>query len=229
MAEIIGAVAGAMGGTYLQWAANKNLQEDAQSFDERMSNTSYQRAVADMEKAGLNPMLAVQRGGASTPSSPMGSVGAPDITGALSTAQQMKRTESELATQEAQRRLITAQTMESVARADNMSQQNAESRARMPTYPASQAKTEAETGKIKEETTSASAKAYIDKQDAAQRSLVGPKRWWTDAMETVARLGVGLKKSLGLFNETPKREAERDAAPVPQPQPVPRYKGRSGR
>lgn len=229
MAEILGSVAGAVGGGYLQWAAQKNLQEDAQSFDERMSNTAYQRAVADMEKAGLNPMLAYMRGGASTPSSPMGSVSAPDITGALSTAQQMKRTESELATQEAQRRLITAQTMESVARADNTTQSTAESRARVPNISASTSKLAEETSKIKQETTSASAKAYIDTQDAAQRSVVGPKRWWTDAMETVARLGVGVKKSLGLFNETPKREAEREAAPTPEPQPVPRYKGRSGR
>lgn len=37
-------------------------------WQEEMSNTSYQRGMKDMRAAGLNPMLAFMKGGASTPS-----------------------------------------------------------------------------------------------------------------------------------------------------------------
>lgn len=57
-------------------AFQANKQE---RFQERMSNTSHQREVADLRKAGLNPILSAKLGGASTPTGSSAQASSPDI------------------------------------------------------------------------------------------------------------------------------------------------------
>lgn len=76
-AAVTGFLTGGPGGAvvaattaYSSAKQNEQARKNAQAqmdFQERMSNTQYQRGMLDMRAAGLNPMLAFSQGGASSP------------------------------------------------------------------------------------------------------------------------------------------------------------------
>lgn len=75
----------AAGSAYGAYQQNKQQQEAAQrqmDFQSEMSNTAYQRQIADLKASGVNPMLISRLGGASTPMGAMPIVVNPGEAGA---------------------------------------------------------------------------------------------------------------------------------------------------
>lgn len=66
----VGQVAGLVSGKKMRRHARAESLKNRQ-FQERMSSTAWRRGARDMKLAGINPIYAAQKGGASTPSGSM--------------------------------------------------------------------------------------------------------------------------------------------------------------
>lgn len=148
--------------------ANRNWQE-------HMSNTSWQRGTADMMAAGINPMLAFQKGGASTPGGGQGSGSAAQgaqtrgtafsLTNALTSAAQIDNIKADTEQKRAAAQEITAKTPTHAANIGLTEQQTAESQKKVERMDQEISESKERIQKlIQEVKTSASSAAHMDQQ-----------------------------------------------------------------
>lgn len=132
LGALIGGVASAYGVKQTN-AANERISQKQMDFQERMSNTAYQRSMNDMRKAGLNPMLAYSQGGASSPQG--ASYQSQDsATAGISTALQLRSAKEQINTQKSQQLLNQTNAGKAAAESELIKSQIPRSRVKNTPY-----------------------------------------------------------------------------------------------
>lgn len=161
LASAIGGFAGDLGGAVLAGSFNARSAKKQMDFQERMASTQYQRAANDLERAGLNRVLALGNP-AHSPSGASASVNAPALGSAVNNA---RVANAQVKNYEAGIDNVKAQTMATVADGELKGALREESEARRlnimedtvlktiqgPYWKSQTGLTEANTGKVADE------------------------------------------------------------------------------
>ncbi|QKI28933.1 VP2 [Kummerowia striata gokushovirus] len=190
-------------------AFNREEASRQMQFQEQMSSSAYQRAMRDMKASGLNPLLAISQGGASSPSGASGSGVAasgsaarvenagrylgeglasvvPSAMGFMKTAKELEQADASIASQK-------AGALAAVAQANNANASAQATQASMRSITAKARSAESEADAAIAEAATRKTTAEYDKQAAAYDAVTKRVLHAIDGVSSAASIGKALQ------------------------------------